>query len=1102
MPTSRVASATAGTDPWRHNERLIRKLYQDERKTLEQVKLIMETEYNFPQIPLSTWETKLRDVLGLRKKMKMKDWPIIYSHVRPRLEQKKETAIYLNGTRMEWKRAWKEMRRNRTTSQPAQQEQLHPAPLPPGVVVRTPSPAQLMPTNNAPLQSNHSDTQSGFVFSSCYDLETQCSSTLAKSTRLERHQSNPTSLPAYQAEADRVYRLCLETIPFVLLARYLARTGTNTISALDGQWPAIFSPNHQLHDLRLHSSTVDSSGGLALAASLSHLALECSPALRRTLSLEISTNFDVQHYIAMAVYTLSNDLYASHNGSISYIIEFLFDRVPRTSLVAFFRSGSSSMRAAWERLIDHVFRRICHNKHLNKHLNKPLITLIEIGFDHDWMDDRIGSDCFYAVVHMDCADIVQKFLAQGYVSVRVHLNDDFSINYPYTSTIVAALDNKNLECARLLIQHCNVSNVPLHENGVHISSADNFSILIGRFRNEDEVYNEALEMFLSYDPDVDAPFFRPFGNQYEYQCDWDRFCNENDILKERHISVLDYCFYFNRPLFKRLRSYSKAWPSRMTRAGILGALELGLHSLRGYLQRVCHDDTDAKERYLEFILAEQFLKMCCYPRGGYVAMDPHVTLALLELDVDPTLPLIKNPPDAGCCAIRQIHVAENSDTRRLWMSVLELLLLSGATLGSEALVIAVDNHDISLLQYLISCTANLAEEGREALAWAASRNDFEAVDLLLQAGVDINCYVQGAKQSLTILAYAISDHMTCRVSDQTASYEMMKYLIENGAVPKALPDDWHPCHFLQFLLRYTEAGFEIVQKVQYIVETFDIDFGDPSTPSDGLLEACLWGTLDFSDDDSRERLATFEYLLQKFPVCIGASLAPLIMRGGRQQLIQDLISAGADIRTYSFSGTNYFYIDMGCMSPLQAAAWRGDEQLVQQLLDLGVEVDGKPLPGNAATALECICKWKPLTSEEGLRRLRIIQTLLNHGAEVNASGSNASGINAYRGGTALHEAVRQGALDVTTLLLCHGANASVTTDDGDSALDIAADWGCIDIAQFLLNANAVSGRPGKTGYDGAIQRARERGHFALADVIVKHAESNLRLGIVVPFLSS
>lgn len=51
MPPSRVSSATTGTDTWHQNERLIRRLYQDERQTLEQVKQTMETEYNFPQMP-------------------------------------------------------------------------------------------------------------------------------------------------------------------------------------------------------------------------------------------------------------------------------------------------------------------------------------------------------------------------------------------------------------------------------------------------------------------------------------------------------------------------------------------------------------------------------------------------------------------------------------------------------------------------------------------------------------------------------------------------------------------------------------------------------------------------------------------------------------------------------------------------------------------------------------------------------------------------------------------------------------------------------------------------------------------------------------------
>lgn len=322
---------------------------------------------------------------------------------------------------------------------------------------------------------------------------------------------------------------------------------------------------------------------------------------------------------------------------------------------------------------------------------------------------------------------------------------------------------------------------------------------------------------------------------------------------------------------------------------------------------------------------------------------------------------------------------------------------------------------------------------------------------------------------------------------------MMKYLIKNGARPIAYPDDWHPCHFLRFLLRSTAAGFEIALKVRYIVDNF-VDFRHPSTPSDGLLEACLWGTtMDFSDDDSQERLMTFEYLFHKgAKVSPGAALAPLILRGGRQQLIQDLISAGTDIHAYSFSGNTLHSIPNG-ICPLQAASFEGDEQSIRKLLELGVEVDGKPLPDGAATALLCICRWVPLTSEEGLRRLRIIQTLLDHGAEVNALP------NGTRNNTALHEAVRQGSLDVTTLLLRHGANINEKDRCGKFALDLAAQNGHIDMAQFLLNTNAVSCRPGKTGYDGAIRRARNRLHLALADLIVKHAENNWKLGIVVPF---
>lgn len=71
-----------------------------------------------PTNRLSTWESKLRESLQLRKKVKAKDWPLIYRHIRPRLERpkqkilKKKTIICLNDYEIPWDKVWKEIRRS------------------------------------------------------------------------------------------------------------------------------------------------------------------------------------------------------------------------------------------------------------------------------------------------------------------------------------------------------------------------------------------------------------------------------------------------------------------------------------------------------------------------------------------------------------------------------------------------------------------------------------------------------------------------------------------------------------------------------------------------------------------------------------------------------------------------------------------------------------------------------------------------------------------------------------------------------------------------------------------------------------------------------
>lgn len=59
---------------------------------------------------LPIYESKLRDILGLRKKMKSEDWRSIYQHYVN--SGTRHTALYLNGTRIQWNKAWKEIRRS------------------------------------------------------------------------------------------------------------------------------------------------------------------------------------------------------------------------------------------------------------------------------------------------------------------------------------------------------------------------------------------------------------------------------------------------------------------------------------------------------------------------------------------------------------------------------------------------------------------------------------------------------------------------------------------------------------------------------------------------------------------------------------------------------------------------------------------------------------------------------------------------------------------------------------------------------------------------------------------------------------------------------
>ncbi|KAK9771920.1 hypothetical protein SCAR479_11401 [Seiridium cardinale] len=95
---------------WQQNRELLDRLYQQERKTLREVKKTMEEQHGFPNFPLSTYETKLRDELGLKKKLKAKDWIAIHHELVKKGDRKCE--VHLNGVAIPQWKVKKEIKRN------------------------------------------------------------------------------------------------------------------------------------------------------------------------------------------------------------------------------------------------------------------------------------------------------------------------------------------------------------------------------------------------------------------------------------------------------------------------------------------------------------------------------------------------------------------------------------------------------------------------------------------------------------------------------------------------------------------------------------------------------------------------------------------------------------------------------------------------------------------------------------------------------------------------------------------------------------------------------------------------------------------------------
>lgn len=402
-----------------------------------------------------------------------------------------------------------------------------------------------------------------------------------------------------------------------------------------------------------------------------------------------------------------------------------------------------------------------------------------------------------------------------------------------------------------------------------------------------------------------------------------------------------------------------------------------------------------------------------------------------------------------------------------YLEILFLLVRHGHASTSHLLetIVRRGNERVVELLKKFALEFDIVEYGTRALGTAASLNNFEAVDMLLDAHVDINASI--VRPHFTahcccqagIIAYAQLPHFD---GDQSgASNEMIAHMLSRGAVKLAEANTWL-LGLLNCVLKERLMDENILlSKVQAVVERID-GFSSAVCVTASALETCLvnWPLV---NNGGRSRRQVFEYLLaQGAKASPGSPLAALIYKSLLQEpLLWDVLERTEDINAYSNSlprisqfetvSSKFRPFNGKSINPLQAAALKGNETMVHILLQKGADVNCPARSFCGVTPLQGICRLEVKSPRVRRKKMRMVELLLDSGANVNAAPAWNQGL------SALQTAAYVGDVEVADLLVSRGAdvNAPPCKLGGGTALAIAAGRSHSDMVQFLLRKGAL-----------------------------------------------
>lgn len=679
--------------------------------------------------------------------------------------------------------------------------------------------------------------------------------------------------------------------------------------------------------------------------------------------------------------------------------------------------------------------------------------------------------------------------------------------------ILAAHERGHFDIANLLLQRFDINaELPC------LKQAEVFSVFLAfilDFDSKNEGHWNALDFLLSNGADVDRllPSWWYTANNQDGRRDW---YDENETNSALRPTILDQCYFVNPSLFHKLVQHSKLPLSTLTKTGLLLSLEQGPTALQEYLESrvpaINPSDWTTMQSPLEFILVDQlrpqWWSFAVHRRDGSI----NAKYLFHDTNLKFVRNLIQYGDDLGqhSAFLPFMHELLNRVLQQLrrratddGFQLLETLVQKGVDITESHLKGAVEMHGTRLLSWLRSKVKGFSDKSVGALAEAAAMDNFEAVEFLLQSGVDPNAFIDAERADRLMQRLFVVRDLFARLSpekavsvlavaavahdgDRCCSLEMARYLAERGAKLVVGPNDSTAFAFTAYLLANSWSDSELFGKIEFVLST--LKQGENWTnPPAYLLELCMGyeGMCQMKSHDQKQRLRVFEYLLDEgAELSPGSPLAALVHFGSPKELVERVLRLGAQVNAYT--AVSYRHRTR-IRTPLQAAASGGNEDVVRLFLKQGANVNSPPRGANGKTALQDICSWSPATEEEHRRKMRICNLLMQSGADVNAPAARMYGM------TALQAAVIQGDLELAAILIRNGAHVNAPPAEIGlrhgyhyCALDSAAFHGRLDIAKLLLIANALSGNRGKTGYDGAIELAGSQGHHAVASLIREH----------------